>query len=153
MNETYKKILSTEEYLAVYRLGEYFDGSEVARFVASKVNERIAEGIRDHSTKEPAVDDKNQPILDESGKQKVKITPPEKLTIVFTRPELDGYFIGIKEAVAKSEVKAADILIIKNVCKSLGMSGRFEKYSENVLSKVEKNKEPLDDEIITDPLD
>ena len=153
MSETYKKTLSTEEYLAVYKLGEYFDGSEVARFVAAKINERIAEGIRDNSTKEPAVDEKKQPILDEAGKQKIKITPPEKLEIVFTRAELDGFFIGVKESVAKSEVKAGDLQVIKGVCKSIGMTGRFAKYSEGVLSKISKNTDPLDEEIITDPLD
>lgn len=153
MSETYKKTLSTEEYLAIYKLGEYFDGSEVARFVASKINERIAEGIRDNSKKEPAVDEKKMPILDEEGKQKIKITPPEKLEIVFTRAELDGFFIGVKESVAKSEVKAGDLQVIKGVCKSLGMTGRFDKYSEGVLSKISKNTDPLDEEIITEPLD
>jgi hypothetical protein len=153
MSETYTKTLNTEEYLAVYKLGEYFDGSEVARFVASKINERIAEGIRNDSKKEPAFDENKKPVLDEEGKQKIKVTPPERMNIVFTRAELDGFFIGVKESVAKSEVKAGDIQIIKGVCKSLGMSRRFESYSDGILSKISKNTDPLDEEIITEPLD
>lgn len=153
MSETYKKTLSTEDYLAIYRLGEFFEGSEVARFVASKINERISEGIRELSKQEPAFDDKGIAILDDKGVQKIKVTPPETLDIVFTRAELDGFFIGIKESLAKSEVKSGDISVIRDICATLGMSGRFDNYAKSILSKIVRSTEPLDEEIITDPLD
>jgi hypothetical protein len=153
MSETYKKTLTTDEYLSVYKLGEYFDGNETARFVASKINERISEAIRTKSTQTPAVDDKNNPILDEAGKQKIKITPPEKIDLILTRSELDGFFLGVKETLKKPEVKSGDINLIGATCRSLGMSLRFEKYAESVISSIELNTEPLDDEQITDPLD
>lgn len=153
MSEVYKKKLTTEEYFALHKLGQFFSGSEIARLVASKINERIAVGIREKSTREPALDANGIQKVDENGEKLYKITPPEFMDLVFTRAELDGFFIGVKESILKPEVKSTDITLIKEVCKSLGMAGRFEKYSDSILDKTEKNVDPLDEEIITDPLD
>lgn len=153
MSETYKKTLSRNEYLAIFKMCEYFDGSETARFVATGVNDRISKAIREGAVKVLEVDEDKKPVLDEKGEQKYRLESPKSIEIVFTRGELDGMYIGIKETVKKNTVMAGDLALIKDICRSLGMSKRFANYTAEVFKKIEVNREPLDEEIIAEPLD
>lgn len=153
MSETYNKTLSRNEYLAIFKMCEYFDGSETARFVATGVNDRISKAIRAGAVKVLEFDENKKPILDDKNEQKYRLESPKSIEISFSRVELDGLYIGIKETVKKNTVMAGDLALLKDICKSLGMSKRFAKYTEEVLKKIPVNAEPLDEEVITEPLD
>jgi len=152
MADTYVKKLSEGEYNAVFSLGSSFDGTEGPRFAATKINEKISEKVRDGVTKTAKLDEKGEAVKDEKGETVLVDAYPKSIEVTLTRAELDGYFIGIKETVKKSEVKSSDIALIGNISKSLGMSARFKKYSDEVLASV-KVEEEFDVEVVDEPLD
>lgn len=149
----YTKILGFEDALATFKLCSFFGGSETAKFAALNISEKISEQIKQNSTKKPVLDKDGNPELNEDGKQKIEVTPPEKITVVLTRAELDGFFIGVKESFGVEGVTVGDIASIKQICAVLGMRIRFAKYSEKIVAEIERNNEPLDSELIEDPLD
>ena len=153
MAVTYKKTLTQNDYMATFNLGAFFDGSETARFAASKVNEKIADQIRAGTRGVVILDEEKNPKLTADGKPETQFIQPSEIVVEFTRAELDGFFIGVRETLKKPEVKANEIFQINSVCKVLGMAGRFSKYSEGILATIEKIEEPLDEETVEEPLD
>lgn len=153
MSDTFKKKLAFEDALAVVKLGGNFSVSEVSKFTAIKINERIVDFIRKNTKSEPAFDENGLPILDEKKVQKIKLTPPENVEVEFSRAELDGFFIGVKETIQTAGVSASDVTMIGHICSLLGMNTRFVKYADSVLASIKRDPSQLDSEIVDTPLD
>lgn len=153
LTETYTKKLTEAEYLGIFNLGAFFDGSEQARFAASKISEKIADAVRAGTREVVVLDEKNNPKLLADGSPETAQKAPESIEITLTRKELDGYYIGVKESLKKGTVKTSEIAQIKLICGSLGMSGRFAKYADEVVASIEVSKDGLDEETVEEPLD
>ena len=118
LTETYTKKLTEAEYLGIFNLGAFFDGSEQARFAASKISEKIADAVRAGTREVVVLDEKNNPKLLADGSPETAQKAPESIEITLTRKELDGYYIGVKESLKKSEK-----IIPTPIC-SFGPDGR-----------------------------
>lgn len=153
MSEKFEKTLEFEDSLAVIKLGSSFAGSDVAKFTALKLNERIADVIRKNTKTEPAFDENKKPILDEKNVQKVRLVPPTTIKLEISRQELDGFFIGVKETVKAEGITTSDVTTIGYICSILGMNKRFIALAEATLKKIERDESPLDSEVIEEPLD
>lgn len=140
MSETYTRELSQIEYNNVFELGTSFKGDASIKTAAAKINEKITEAVRAgvKTTK------------NEEGQESQSM--PEKISVAFTRFELDGFWKGLVDKIREADTDVRQILVIKAISKALGMSKRFAKFEETeiALNLVEEEldasvEEELDD--------
>ena len=143
---TYQRTWNEAAYNNIFQLMSAFKTEEVGpRVAASSVVEKISAAVSGQvkSEKVPAV-------LNEDGSIKTAETTkqvfPESITITLTRGEIDGVTVGIKEWLKKAEVSAEQILLLKLISKSFGISNRFNKHLESILDNI-KVEEDVDPEI------
>lgn len=148
---TYQRTWIEPEYNQIFQLASAFKTEDVGpRVAASSVVEKISAAVSAlvKTEKVPAV-------LGDDGSVKTPETTkqvmPEKITISLSRGEIDGITIGVKEWIKKSEVSAEQILLLKAISKSFGISNRFNKHLESILADI-KIEEDVDPEI-DEPLD
>lgn len=151
---TYQRTWNEPEYNNIFQLLSAFKTEEVGpRVAASSIVEKISTTVSSQvkSEKVPAV-------LNEDGSIKTEETTkqvfPTSITLTLTRGEIDGVTVGIKEWIKKSEVNAEQILLLKAISKSFGISNRFNKHLETILDSI-KVDEDIDPEIQEelDPID
>lgn len=153
MNTEFKKKLASPDAMAIFKMGDSFIGSEISKFTAIKVNERIALELRKGSKSVVLKNEDGTVKKGEDGKPLTRIVPPEFIEITFSRAELDGLFIGVKETIKLAGVSSNDVVTIGYLCGVLGMSSRFKNYADSVLKSIEVDPTQLDEEIVVDPLD
>lgn len=148
---TYPKSWIEAEYNNIFSLMSSLKTDEAGpRVAASSVIEKISAAVSAEVKQE-----KVPAVLNTDGSIKTPETTknvyPAKITVNLTRAELDGVTVGMKEWLKKSEVSAEQILLLKAISKSFGISNRFNKHLDTILADI-KVEEDLDPEV-EEPLD
>lgn len=117
------------EYKHIFELATQFKGELSSKLASLRVSEKISKAAFENSVTDPTSGDK---------------TLPTSITVEFEKNELEGYWKGIVGYLSEPDTSLEKILVVKAICKSMGMSGRFAKLSAS-LSTIPEDETPLDD--------
>ena len=113
--QEYVKILTLEEYSAIFDLGISLKGDLPTKLAILKLIQRIT----DISVKQITTVDGNKVL-------------PSSIEITISSLELEGYWNGIVTYISDNKSTVENLIVAKKIAQILGMESRFEKLQSSL---------------------